>query len=133
MAQERPQHADERTPAHAPDDEDIRALVTRLSRRHRSGGRVIERAAVVASGSDGDAIIAWIVAHDGRPESEAPAAAGHGGPCGPWAGPRPPPGTAACTARVPPRARARRSVTCCPPARWTDWAPRDSPVWRRGR
>jgi hypothetical protein len=65
-----------RTP---PDDEAIRALVRRLSRRHRSGGRVIERAAVVASGADGDAIIAWIVAHDGRPETDRPADAARGG------------------------------------------------------
>jgi hypothetical protein len=62
-----------------PDDDEIRALVRRLSRRHRSGGRVIERAAVVASGADGGAIIDWIVAHDGRPETDAPAPAGSGG------------------------------------------------------
>ena len=55
------------------DDDAIRALVRRLSRRHRSGGRVIERAAVIASGDDGRAIIDWIVAHDGRPETDRPA------------------------------------------------------------
>src|SRR3954454_1748842 len=71
-----------------PDDDAIRTLVTRLSRRHRSGGRVIERAAVVASGSDGDAIIAWIVAHQGRPESDAPAAAQRGGLHGSHAAPQ---------------------------------------------
>jgi hypothetical protein len=62
-----------------PDDEAIRMLVRRLSRRHRSGGRVIERAAVLASGADGGAIIEWIVAHDGQPESDRPAAARGGG------------------------------------------------------
>lgn len=55
------------------DDDAIRALVRRLSRRHRSGGRVIERAAVIASGDDGRAIIDWIIAHDGRPETDRPA------------------------------------------------------------
>jgi hypothetical protein len=77
-----PQDAAETRGRPALDDEAIRALVIRLSRRHRSGGRVIERAAVVASGSDGDAIIAWIVAHHGRPESDAPPAAQRGGPYG---------------------------------------------------
>jgi hypothetical protein len=61
------------------DDDAIRALLRRLSRRHRSGGRVIERAAVIASGADGKAIIDWIVAHDGRPETDRPAAAERGG------------------------------------------------------
>ena len=65
-------------PEHESDDEAIRTVVRRLSRRHRSGGRVIERAAVVASGADGEAIIAWIVAHDGQPESDTPAAVGGG-------------------------------------------------------
>jgi hypothetical protein len=68
------------TPDHLPpDDEAIRALVRRLSRRHRSGGRVIERAAVVASGADGKAIIDWIVAHDGRPETDRASAVARGG------------------------------------------------------
>jgi len=63
----------------APDDEAIRTLVRRLSRRHRSGGLVIERAAVVASGADGHAIIDWIVAHDGRPETDRAPAVARGG------------------------------------------------------
>ena len=66
----------DRTP---PDDDAIRALVRRLSRRHRSGGRVIERAAVVASGADGQAIIDWIVAHDGRAEDDRPTTTTGGG------------------------------------------------------
>lgn len=50
------------------DDETIRALVRRLSRSHRSGGRVIERAAIVAAGIDYAAVMSWIAAHDGEPE-----------------------------------------------------------------
>lgn len=53
-------------------DDDIRALVNRLSRRHSSGGTVIERAAIVAEGSDSAAIVAWILDHAGEPEA-APA------------------------------------------------------------
>ena len=55
------------------DDQKIRDVVTRLSRRHESGGTVIERAAIVAEGADSQTIVAWIVAHDGQPESLAPA------------------------------------------------------------
>jgi hypothetical protein len=53
------------------DDDAIRALVIRLSRRHRSGGKVIERAAILAEGADSDAVVGWIVAHAGRPEESA--------------------------------------------------------------
>ena len=53
------------------DDDEIRALVTRLARAHPSGGTVIERAAIVASGGDADAVIAWIGAHGGEPEAAA--------------------------------------------------------------
>ena len=53
------------------DDDAIRELLTRLSRPHRSGGRVIERAALLADGSDFDAVIAWIHAHGGEPEAPA--------------------------------------------------------------
>jgi hypothetical protein len=59
------------------DDDAIRALVTSLSRPHRSGGDVVERAAILAAGSDSSAVVAWIVAHDGAPEVAAePASAG---------------------------------------------------------
>ncbi|UUY03997.1 hypothetical protein LRS13_00260 [Svornostia abyssi] len=58
-------------PAETHDDE-IRTLVTRLSRPHRSGGRVIERAAVLAEGADFDAVMVWIEAHGGRPEMAKP-------------------------------------------------------------
>jgi len=51
------------------DDDAIRALVTRLARSHPSGGEVIERAAILAEGADFAAVMSWIVAHDGRPET----------------------------------------------------------------
>lgn len=60
------------------DDERIREVVTRLSRRHDSGGTVIERAAIVAEGAASQAILAWIAAHDGQPEVRAPASGGGG-------------------------------------------------------
>jgi hypothetical protein len=62
---------DER-PAPAPselDDAAIQALVTRLARPHRSGGRVIERASLLAEGADFRAVMTWIEAHGGEPEA----------------------------------------------------------------
>ncbi len=59
--------------AEAPDDDAIRALVTRLARRHSSGGDVIERAAILADGADFTAVMDWISAHDGEPETVAAA------------------------------------------------------------
>jgi hypothetical protein len=53
------------------DDDTIRTMLTRLSRPHSSGGDVIERAAILAEGADFSAVLAWIVAHDGEPESAA--------------------------------------------------------------
>ncbi|MHB8490925.1 MAG: hypothetical protein ACYDA6_01750 [Solirubrobacteraceae bacterium] len=53
------------------DDDAIRALVSRLSRPHRSGGEVVERAAIMAAGADSTAVLAWIAAHDGQPEPVA--------------------------------------------------------------
>ncbi len=53
------------------DDDAILALVTRLARPHRSGGQVIERAAILAAGPDSPAIIDWILAHAGAPEQTA--------------------------------------------------------------
>jgi hypothetical protein len=55
------------------DDEALRLLVTRLARPHRSGGRAIERASLLSSGSDFDAAITWIEAHGGEPELPAAA------------------------------------------------------------
>jgi hypothetical protein len=51
------------------DDTEIAALVTRLSRPHASGGVVIERAAILAAGPDFPAVIDWITAHSGAPET----------------------------------------------------------------
>jgi hypothetical protein len=72
---------DERTSdakSEAPDDDAIRALVKRLSRRHRSGGQVIERAAILAAGANSSAVLRWIAAHAGEPEELAPVSTGRG-------------------------------------------------------
>jgi hypothetical protein len=53
--------------------DEIRTLVDRLSRRHPSGGRSIARAAIMAEGADAGEVIAWILAHDGQPETGASA------------------------------------------------------------
>jgi hypothetical protein len=53
------------------DDDAILGLVTRLGRAHPSGGTVIERAAIMASGGDSAEVIAWIVARGGVPEAVA--------------------------------------------------------------
>ena len=60
------------------DDDAIRAVVVRLSRPHPSGGEVIERAAVLASGANSAAVLRWITDHDGAPEELAPVASGGG-------------------------------------------------------
>ena len=49
----------------------IEAIVTRLARPHRSGGKVIERAAILAEGADFDAVMRWILARDGIAETAA--------------------------------------------------------------
>ena len=54
------------------DNTEINKLVADLARPHPSGGVVIERAAIMAAGGDFPAIIEWITAHDGTPESVAP-------------------------------------------------------------
>lgn len=56
------------------DDVAIRALLVRLARPHASGGQVIERAAILAEGADSPAVIAWITAHSGTPETTVAAA-----------------------------------------------------------
>jgi len=61
------------------EDDVIRAMLTRLSRRNSSGGVVVERAAILAEGADLDAVVQWIVAHDGEPEAAAPAKTRGGG------------------------------------------------------
>jgi hypothetical protein len=47
----------------------VRAIVTRLSRPHPSGGVVIEHAAIVAEGAGASAIVDWIIAHAGQLEA----------------------------------------------------------------
>jgi hypothetical protein len=54
-------------------DDAIKAVVARLARPHRSGGVVIERAAILAEGKNSTAIFEWITAHDGMPEVAAAA------------------------------------------------------------
>jgi hypothetical protein len=51
--------------------DEVRELVLRLARPHRSGGHVVERAALLAEGGDVAATLAWVEAHGGRPETEA--------------------------------------------------------------
>jgi hypothetical protein len=74
MTTEDDQPTDAAAPAERPDDDAIRALVTRLGRPHRSGGRVIERATLMAEGADFTAVMAWIEAHGGEAEHCRPVA-----------------------------------------------------------
>jgi hypothetical protein len=67
---------DVRTP---PADDDLRALVARLARPHRSGGAVVERAAILAAGADFNAVMAWIEQHGGEPEAPPVRRAARGG------------------------------------------------------
>jgi hypothetical protein len=48
---------------------EIHALVKRLARPHSSGGDVVERAALLASGGDFAAVMAWITDHAGVAET----------------------------------------------------------------
>lgn len=58
--------------------EAIRTLVRRLARPHASGGKVIERSVILAEGTDSTAILAWIAAHAGVPDSTAAKASKRG-------------------------------------------------------
>ncbi len=60
------------------EDDAIRILVTSLSRPHRSGGDVVERAAILASGAKSTEVVSWIVAHEGKPEAAVAAPATRG-------------------------------------------------------
>lgn len=51
---------------------EIHALVKRLARPHPSGGDVVERAALLASGANFTAALAWIAEHAGVAETLAP-------------------------------------------------------------
>lgn len=59
-------------------DDAMRKLIARLSRPHRSGGVVIERASLLAEGHDFAAALRWIEAHGGQPESAIAATTGRG-------------------------------------------------------
>jgi hypothetical protein len=61
------------------DDDGIRLLVERLSRPHRCGGRVIERATILAEGLRSTAVLAWLSDHGWTPEADAPKAETRGG------------------------------------------------------
>jgi hypothetical protein len=50
---------------------EITTLIKNLSRPHPSGGVVIERAAILAAGTDSPQVIDWIVTHSGKPETPA--------------------------------------------------------------
>lgn len=60
------------------DNDEIQVLLTRLARPHRSGGTVIERAALLAEGADFPRAMAWIEAHAGKPEALATTAPAQG-------------------------------------------------------
>ena len=60
------------------EEDEIRAVVSRLSRPLAAGGSSIERAAILAEGTDAGAIIAWIGAHAGIPEAGQPPEAPRG-------------------------------------------------------
>lgn len=60
------------------DDDEICSLVKRLARPDGSGGALIERAAIMAEGSDAALILAWIAANGGKPEPAAPASSRQG-------------------------------------------------------
>lgn len=70
--------AHDEAPQHTAADDEVREVVMRLSRAHPSGGRTIERAAILAAGIDSGAILAWIDAHAGEPEAREAAKAGRG-------------------------------------------------------
>jgi hypothetical protein len=63
------------------DDTAIHQLVVRLSRPHPSGGRVIERAAILAAGAQSGEVIDWILERAGRGETASAGLTGglHGG------------------------------------------------------
>ena len=73
-----PRVLDDHDRARRADDDAIRALVIRLSRAHPSGGKVIERAAILASGGDLEAVMSWIAAHAGQPETTGSAKSSRG-------------------------------------------------------
>ncbi|MDP9344367.1 MAG: hypothetical protein M3P44_01340 [Actinomycetota bacterium] len=70
--------------SHTPADDnaaqdELRLVVERLSRRDRVGGKVIERAAILAEGKRSAALIAWLAAHGWEPEAPSAASPRGGG------------------------------------------------------
>lgn len=59
------------------EDDEIRLLVKRIARR-KGDGASVERATLLAEGSDVEAIEAWILSVGGTPEGPAPARRGQG-------------------------------------------------------
>jgi hypothetical protein len=51
------------------EDDEIRTLLTRLARPHESGGKIVERAAILANGADFAEVMAWITARGGTAEA----------------------------------------------------------------
>ena len=64
---------------HTSTDDDIAAVVARLARPNRGGGRVIERAAIMAEGSKSSAILEWLAAERWTPEAAVVSTAYRGG------------------------------------------------------
>jgi hypothetical protein len=60
------------------DDATIRAIVVRLARPIAPGAHIIERAAILAEGSDCAEIEAWILRAGGEPHSEVTMPLGRG-------------------------------------------------------
>jgi len=60
------------------DESAIRELLTRLARPHPSGGKVIERAAILAEGADFPEVMEWIIDHAGKPDTAIAAAPARG-------------------------------------------------------
>jgi hypothetical protein len=54
------------------DDDEIRILVKRIARRGGKGGATVERATLLAEGSDVGEIEAWILRAGGTAETAAP-------------------------------------------------------------
>jgi hypothetical protein len=52
------------------EDTAIEEIVERLARPHRSGGKVIERVAILAEGADFEAVMRWILDRGGVAEAE---------------------------------------------------------------
>jgi hypothetical protein len=60
-------------------DDDIAAVVARLSRPDPAGGRVIERAQIMAEGPSSAAILEWLAAAGWTPEEAVASTAYRGG------------------------------------------------------